>query len=260
MRNCRNSHNRFRCSGELGYLGIAHGLAIQHRGPDDAGAWADAQAGIAFGHRRLSIIDLSPAGHQPMHSAGERFVLAFNGEIYNHLDLRAELEVDRSSARLAWPFGYRNLLAAFEQWGLEATLKRTVGMFAIALWDRRERTLHLARDRFGEKPLYYGWVNGAFVFGSELKALRAYPGFTNPVSREALALYMRFTYVPAPHSIYQGIYKLEPGCLLSVCGQRRKIGRFSAAAPTGDPAGHHAAALVVFGGCGRGRGEQSDRG
>ena len=206
-------------------------LAIQHRGPDDAGVWVDAQAGIALGHRRLSIVDLSPAGHQPMHSAGERFVLAFNGEIYNHLDLRAELEAAGAAPAWRGHSDTETLLAAFEQWGLEATLKRTVGMFAIALWDRRERTLHLARDRFGEKPLYYGWVNGAFVFGSELKALRAYPGFANPVSREALALYMRFTYVPAPHSIYQGIYKLEPGCLLSVCGQPEKMADFQPLRP-----------------------------
>jgi len=206
-------------------------LAIQHRGPDDAGAWVDAQAGIALGHRRLSIVDLSPAGHQPMYSAGERFVLAFNGEIYNHLDLRAELEAAGAAPAWRGHSDTETLLAAFEQWGLEATLKRTVGMFAIALWDRRERTLHLARDRFGEKPLYYGWVNGAFVFGSELKALRAYPGFANPVSREALALYMRFTYVPAPHSIYQGIYKLEPGCLLSVCGQPPKMADFQPLRP-----------------------------
>ena len=206
-------------------------LAIQHRGPDDAGVWVDVQAGIALGHRRLSIVDLSPAGHQPMHSAGERFVLAFNGEIYNHLDLRAELEAAGAAPAWRGHSDTETLLAAFEQWGLEATLKRTVGMFAIALWDRRERTLHLARDRFGEKPLYYGWVNGAFVFGSELKALRAYPGFANPVSREALALYMRFTYVPAPHSIYQGIYKLEPGCLLSVCGQPEKMADFQPLRP-----------------------------
>lgn len=194
-------------------------LAIEHRGPDDAGGWADAQAGIALGHRRLSIVDLSPAAHQPMASAGGRFVIAFNGEIYNHLEMRAELA--STAAVLAWR-GHSDtetLLAAFEQWGIEATLRKTVGMFAIALWDKRERTLHLARDRFGEKPLYYGWVNGAFVFGSELKALRAFPGFANPLCREALAQYFRFTYVPAPRSIYQGIYKLEPGCLLTVCGQ-----------------------------------------
>jgi len=196
---------------------MAH--AIQHRGPDDSGAWVDINAGIAFGHRRLSIIDLSPAGHQPMESAGGRFVIAFNGEIYNHLELRAELAATAAASAWRGHSDTETLLAAFEHWGIEATLQKTVGMFAIALWDRRQRTLHLARDRFGEKPLYYGWVNGAFVFGSELKALRAYPGFSNPVSREALALYMRFTCVPAPHSIYQGIYKLEPGCLLSVCGQ-----------------------------------------
>ena len=131
-------------------------LAIQHRGPDDAGAWADAQAGIALGHRRLSIVDLSAAGHQPMHSACGRFVMAFNGEIYNHLEMRAELE----GMGIAWR-GHSDtetLLAGFEAWGVEATLKKTVGMFAIALWDAQERTLTLARDRFGEKPLYYGWV------------------------------------------------------------------------------------------------------
>jgi asparagine synthase (glutamine-hydrolysing) len=187
---------------------------LRHRGPDDTGAWSDAQAGIALGHRRLSIVDLSSAGHQPMHSASNRYVMAFNGEIYNHLDLRAELN------GIAW-FGHSDtetLLAGFEAWGVVATLKKAVGMFAIALWDKQKQTLTLARDRFGEKPLYYGWVNGAFVFGSELKALRAFPGFDNPVSREALAQYMRFSYVPAPLSIYQDIYKLEPGCLLTLDG------------------------------------------
>jgi asparagine synthase (glutamine-hydrolysing) len=200
-------------------------LAIKRRGPDDAGAWADASAGIAMGFRRLSILDLSSAGHQPMRSASGRFVMTFNGEIYNHNDLRDSL----NAAQLGKPAqpwrGHSDtetLLACFEAWGLEETLQKTVGMFAIALWDTQTRTLHLARDRFGEKPLYYGWAStvstgaSAFVFGSELKALRAYPGFANPVSREALALYMRFTYVPAPYSIYQNIYKLEPGCLLSI--------------------------------------------
>jgi asparagine synthase (glutamine-hydrolysing) len=208
---------------------MAH--AIQHRGPDDAGAWADAQAGIALGHRRLSIVDLSAAGHQPMHSASGRFVLAFNGEIYNHLVLRAELEGND----IAWR-GHSDtetLLAGFDTWGVEAALKKTVGMFAIALWDKQARNLTLARDRFGEKPLYYGWVGQranasgpAFVFGSELKALRVYPGFDNPVCREALAKYMRFMYIPAPSSIYQGVFKLEPGCLLTIQGKP------PAAAPT----------------------------
>ena len=153
-----------------------------------------------------------------MHSASGRFVMTFNGEIYNHLALRAELQ------GVGWR-GHSDtetLLAGFEAWGIDATLQKTVGMFAIALWDTQTKTLTLARDRFGEKPLYYGWVGSdakaAFVFGSELKALRAYPGFANPVSREALALYMRFTYVPAPHSIYQNIFKLEPGCMLTVSG------------------------------------------
>jgi len=199
--------------------------AIQHRGPDDAGAWADSLAGIALSFRRLSILDLSSAGHQPMHSASGRFVMTFNGEIYNHTGLRGLL----SAAQLGKPAqpwrGHSDsetLLACVEAWGLEETLQKTVGMFAIALWDTQTRTLHLVRDRFGEKPLYYGWTitastaASAFVFGSELKALRAFPGFANPVSREALALYMRFTYVPAPYSIYQNIFKLEPGCMLSI--------------------------------------------
>ena len=205
--------------------------AIVHRGPDDAGAWADPQAGIALGFRRLSIVELSAAGHQPMHSASGRYVIAFNGEIYNHMKLRADLP------GLAWR-GHSDtetLLAGFEAWGVEETLKKTVGMFAIALWDTQTRTLHLARDRFGEKPLYYGWVgsgsNGAFVFGSELKALRAHPAFANPVSREALALYMRFTYVPAPHSIYQNIFKLEPGCMLSFAAAEPRSAANALSAP-----------------------------
>lgn len=194
--------------------------AIAHRGPDDAGVWADAEVGIALGHRRLSIVDLSAAGHQPMHSASQRYVMAFNGEIYNHMELRDAMETQGWSSPWRGHSDTETLLAGCEAWGLEETLKRAVGMFAIALWDTRTHTLHLARDRFGEKPLYYGWTgtveNLAFVFGSELKALRSYPGFTNPVSREALALYMRFTYVPAPHSIYEGVYKLEPGCVLTL--------------------------------------------
>jgi asparagine synthase (glutamine-hydrolysing) len=200
-------------------------LAIQHRGPDDAGVWANAKDGIALGFRRLSILDLSSAGHQPMRSASGRFVMTFNGEIYNHNDLRVLLSAEqfrKPSKPWSGHSDSETLLACFEAWGLEETLQKTVGMFAIALWDTQKCTLHLARDRFGEKPLYYGWVNSenktkrAFVFGSELKALCAYPGFSNQVSREALALYMRFTYVPAPYSIYQNIYKLEPGCILSL--------------------------------------------
>ncbi len=193
---------------------------LTHRGPDDGGAWADGTAGIALGHRRLSIVDLSPAGHQPMHSPSDRYVIAFNGEIYNHLEIRAELET-LGAVTQAWR-GHSDtetLLAAIEHWGLELALQRAVGMFAFALWDQREQALHLARDRFGEKPLYYGWVgqglDRALAFGSELKALRAYPGFQGAVCRQSLAQYLRFNYVPSPRSIYTGIYKLPPGCLLT---------------------------------------------
>ena len=190
---------------------------IVNRGPDDTGVYVDESVGITLAHRRLSIVDLSPAGHQPMLSNSGRFILAFNGEIYNHFDLRAELEVG-SSVQVAWR-GHSDtetLLAGFVRWGVAETLKRTVGMFAIAVWDRTERRLFLARDRFGEKPLYYGWSRGAFVFGSELKALRCYPGFDNPIDRDVVALYLQHCYVPAPYAIYRDIYKLEPGCLLSL--------------------------------------------
>lgn len=192
--------------------------ALRHRGPDDSGGWADPALGLAFAHRRLAVTDISPAGHQPMQSICGRFVIAFNGEIYNHLELRSELAALGVAPAWRGHSDTETLLAAFGHWGLEATLKRAVGMFALALWDKQTRTLNLVRDRFGEKPLYYGWVAGAFVFASELKALRAYPGFANGVSREALASYMRFAYVPAPHSIYRDIYKLEPGCMVTIAG------------------------------------------
>lgn len=211
--------------------------AIAHRGPDDAGVWSDAKAGVVLGHRRLAIVDLSAAGHQPMESATGRFVLAFNGEIYNHLEMRAELDAGEGARTWRGHSDTETLLAAFEHWGVEATLKKTVGMFAIALWDAQEFTLHLARDRFGEKPLYYGWAGEgdgrAFVFGSELKALRAFPGFGNTVCRKALAQYMRFMYVPAPRSIYTDVYKLEPGCLISV---RRVAPETAPATPLRPPA------------------------
>jgi asparagine synthase (glutamine-hydrolysing) len=206
-------------------LAIRMALSINHRGPDDAGAWADASSGIAMGFRRLSILDLSSAGHQPMLSVSGRFVLSFNGEIYNHIDLRNLLNfspIEQYKHNWRGHSDSETLLACIEAWGLEETLKKTVGMFAIALWDKKTQTLHLARDRFGEKPLYYGWVRAqnsssqSFIFGSELKALRTYPDFSNAISREALALFMRFTYVPAPYSIYQNIFKLEPGCILSL--------------------------------------------
>ena len=195
-------------------------MAIQHRGPDDCGVWADDEAGIALAHRRLSIIDLSPAGHQPMHSACGRYVLVFNGEIYNHLVLRSELLKARSEIAWQGHSDTETLLAGFAAWGVHVTLQRAVGMFAFALWDKGERCLTLGRDRFGEKPLYYGWAGSKstkdFIFGSELKALKAYPGFSNPVNRAALALYMQHCTVPAPYSIYEDVFKLDPGCILTL--------------------------------------------
>jgi len=195
--------------------------AIVHRGPDDEGMWIGEEGRVALGHRRLSIIDLSPLGHQPMPSNDARYVLSFNGEIYNHLDLRRELEADPRGAignGMPWR-GHSDtetLVECIAAWGLEATLQKSVGMFALALWDKSERQLQLARDRFGEKPLYYGWVAKDFVFASELKAIRRHPSFDNEVSRRALSLYAARAYVPAPLSIYERLYKLEPGCILTL--------------------------------------------
>jgi asparagine synthase (glutamine-hydrolysing) len=193
---------------------------IAHRGPDDNGCWLDASAGIALGHRRLSIVDLSDSGHQPKSSQTGRFALIYNGEIYNHLELRRELE--RVSGFGGWE-GHSDtetLLAGIEAWGLERTLQRCTGMFALALWDRQKRTLALARDRFGEKPLYYGWqgcdARRTFLFASELKALRRHPAFAADVDRRALTGLLRFAYVPAPLSIWTGIGKLEPGHILTL--------------------------------------------
>lgn len=190
--------------------------ALVHRGPDDSGLWFDADAGIALGHRRLSIVDLSPAGHQPMVSSKGRWVIVFNGEIYNHLEMRKALEVGRCAPAWCGRSDTESLLATVEAWGVPEMLERSSGMFACALWDRGTRTLWLARDRLGEKPLYYGWNRGVFLFGSELKALRAFPGFDAPVDRQALALYLRHNAIPAPFSIHAGIYKLLPGHWLRI--------------------------------------------
>ena len=180
---------------------------IKHRGPDDSGFWFDIEQGIHLGHQRLSIIDLSAAGHQPMLSASGRLVIVFNGEIYNHLELRRQL----SNTSWRGQSDTETLLAGFDKWGVEETLKKCVGMFAIALWDKKAKTLTLARDRMGEKPLYYGWQNGVFLFGSELKALRAHPAFSKEINRDAIALQLRHNYIPAPFSVYRGIFKLQPG-------------------------------------------------
>lgn len=188
--------------------------AIVLRGPDDAGAWVDAEGGIALGHRRLSILDLSPLGHQPMLSVDGRYVIIFNGEIYNFQDLRAELEKHGHTWR-----GHSDteiMLAAFCQWGIVEATKRFNGMFAFAVWDKQDRVLHLGRDRLGEKPLYYGWVGDTFVFASELKCMRAFPGFNAPVDREALTSLLRLCYIPDPLCIYQGFKKLPPAALLTL--------------------------------------------
>ena len=189
---------------------------VRHRGPDDEGEWVDAQAGIALGHRRLSIVDLSVQGHQPMVSHTGRYVLAYNGEIYNHSLLRAELEA--SGTTLPWRglSDTETALAAIERWGLEVALPRLNGMFAFALWDRQTRKLHLARDRFGEKPLYYALVGGNFLFGSELKAFTLHPSWSGEIDRGALRIYMRYNYIPAPFTIFSAARKLPAGSLLTV--------------------------------------------
>lgn len=189
---------------------------LVHRGPDDEGAWGEGRIGL--GHRRLAILDLSASGAQPMHSACGRYVLAYNGEIYNHLDLRHALEEDGAAPHWRGQSDTETLLAGIAHWGLDDTLRRAHGMFALALWDRGETRLSLARDRMGEKPLYWGWAGADLVFGSELKALRAHPDCPRDVCRKALAQYLRFMYVPAPRSIHPDLYKLEPGTILSVDG------------------------------------------
>jgi asparagine synthase (glutamine-hydrolysing) len=189
---------------------------IRHRGPDDDGIWLDKKYGVALGHRRLSIIDLSAEGHQPMHSASDRYVLVYNGEIYNFETIRKELESAGFAPTWRGHSDTEVLLTAFEAWGIESTLKRCVGMFAFVLWDRKEKTLTLARDRMGEKPLYYGWQNGVFLFGSELKALREHPKFVGEIDRNVLTQLLRFNYIPAPYSIYKDIYKLRQGTILTI--------------------------------------------
>jgi len=189
---------------------------LAHRGPDAGDVWAE--EGVALGHRRLSILDVSPAGAQPMHSACGRYVVAYNGEIYNHLDLRRDLGAAGAAPEWRGHSDTETLLAGIAHWGLDETLRRAAGMFAIALWDRRDRRLSLARDRIGEKPLFWGWAGRALVFGSELKALRQHPDFPREVCRQAVAQYLRFAYVPAPRSIHPGVYKLEPGSILTVDG------------------------------------------
>ena len=189
--------------------------SLSHRGPDDSGLWVNESNTLALGHRRLSILDLSKAGHQPMESSCGRFVLSFNREIYNHLDIRKELDAV-SFHHWKGSSDTETIIEGFSNWGIDATLERMVGMFALAVWDKSKERLYLTRDRLGEKPLYFGWSNGVFIFGSELKAIKNSPGFNNEIDRDSLCLYLRHCYVPSPRSIYKDIYKLKPGYILDL--------------------------------------------
>ncbi len=193
--------------------------ALVHRGPDDVGVWTDPKIGVAFGHRRLSIQDLSSEGHQPMTSACDRFVMSYNGEIYNFKEMRKDLEQNGFQFR-----GHSDtevLLGAITEWGLEKTLKQLIGMFAIALWDKKQESLTLVRDPVGKKPLFYGWCRETFLFGSELKALRTHPDFDAPIDPNALGLFIKYSWVPSPFCIYQGLRKLPPGHLITIDAKSR---------------------------------------
>lgn len=197
-------------------VSVARDMANQlvHRGPDELGTWADAKNGVGLGFRRLAVIDLSPTGHQPMTSASGRFVICFNGEVYNHRELR------RMMIDCGMEFHGRSdtevLLAVIERFGVREAIRYSAGMFAAAIWDRSERRLYLVRDRLGEKPLYYGWAKRTLVFGSELRALQMHPDFESTIDTAAVASLMRFGYIPTPGSIYRGVWKLPPGTILSL--------------------------------------------
>ncbi|MEO8938709.1 MAG: asparagine synthase (glutamine-hydrolyzing) [Burkholderiaceae bacterium] len=193
--------------------------SLTHRGPDDAGVWADPSAAVCLGNRRLAVVDLSTAGHQPMHSASGRYVVTLNGEIYNHEALRTRLALEGHAPAWVGTSDTEVLTAALEAWGIAATLVACVGMFAIAVWDREERRLTLARDRIGEKPLFFGRFRGTWLFGSEMKALMAHPHFTKQIDREAFATYMSLGYVPAPSSIFAGVRKVMPGTMVTIAAQ-----------------------------------------
>ena len=201
--------------GEGEVIGTSMAQVLSHRGPDDSGVWVEHRYGVVLAHRRLSIVDLSSAGHQPMVSGSQRYVLALNGEIYNHGDLRRQV-----ANRAGWSINWRgasdteSFLEAIDIFGVEDTLKRTAGMFAFVLWDRLEKTLFLGRDRVGEKPLFYGWQGSDLLFGSELKALRVHPSFNGAIDESTIPLYLRYGYIPAPWSVFEGIKKVPPGTLL----------------------------------------------
>lgn len=208
--------NSRRSPEELEVVALRMANTLRHRGPDDGGAWADAEAGVALGMRRLAILDLSQAGHQPMQSSSGRYVIVYNGEIYNYEELRRELKAQDGVPAFRGHSDTEVVLAAFERWGVLDSLRHFNGMFAFALWDRQQRTLTLARDRFGEKPLFYSIVGGKLLFASELKALRAHPGFSAEIDLGTVALYLRHNCIPAPYSIYKNTYKLPPASLLTL--------------------------------------------
>ena len=205
--------NKINNSAFMNSIALDMSNQLKHRGPDDNGIWINEINGIVLAHNRLSIIDLSIAGHQPMISNSKRFILSFNGEIYNHKDLRKELEF-KSSINWKGTSDTETLIYCSEYWGIKATIKKILGMFAISLWDNVEKKLYLIRDRFGEKPLYYGFVNGSMVFASELKAIKKFPDFNNNISKEAVDKYLRLSYIPSPLSIYENIFKLDAGSIL----------------------------------------------
>jgi len=216
--------------------GAAMIRTLAHRGPDDEGIWQDSVAPVLLAHRRLSILDLSPLGHQPMESATGRYVITFNGEIYNFQELQKDLE--KSGAKFRGRSDTEVMLAGFEQWGLNLTLQKLDGMFAFGLWDRMDRTLHLVRDRMGKKPLYVGWAGPTVTFASELKAFRKHPLFKPAVNRDALALYLRYACVPAPFSIYKGVWQLPAGCRMVL--DTRKYAEGADFRPLMEPYWHHA--------------------
>ncbi len=227
--------NQSRDRAEMRAIGQAMSAALTRRGPDDHGQWQDPDLPLLFGHRRLSVIDLSAEGHQPMASSSGRYVITYNGEIYNFQELSIELEA--LGAHFHGRSDTEIMLAAFDQWGINQALQKLNGMFAFALWDREARQLHLIRDRLGKKPLYMGWAGKTLIFGSELKALRAHPDFKASINRQALTLYMRYGYVPPPHSIYENVWQLPAGCRMALDLSKLKTG--SDVSASIEPYWHH---------------------
>lgn len=212
-------------AGQLMATAQAMAERLRHRGPDDGGVWVDAPSGLAFSQRRLAIVDLSPAGHQPMLSSDGRYVINYNGEVYNADELRGDLQAAGRPFR-----GHSDtevIVEGVAVWGVRATIERLIGMFALAVWDRQDRTLVLVRDRMGIKPLYYASFGGVFLFASELSALRAHGGWTPKIDRASVASFLRHNYIPAPHSIWNGVKKLEPGTMLTVSiGEAPRLERY----------------------------------